>query len=77
MCFTRVVDRHQVGTCALDVSAENLDAWTLLDVMVCNDDINDSWVMDHVDPQNLEQIQNAEADIEDIVTTTFSTLDEV
>jgi len=77
LCFTRVVDRHQVGTCALDVSAEDLDAWTLLDVMVCNDDINDSWVMNHVDPKNLEQIQNAGAEIEDIVTTTFSTLEEV
>merc|ERR1711944_359869 len=53
LCFTRVVDRHQVATCAQDVSIESLDAWTLLDVMVCNDDINDSWVIDHVNPRDL------------------------
>jgi len=83
LCFTRVIDRHQVATCAEDVafeSLDDLDAWTLLDVMVCNDDINDSWVIDHVNPRDLPpplQPSEAEHEIEDVVMTTFSTLEEV
>ena len=41
-----------MSSCAETVGVTNatqLDAWSLLDVMVCTEDKNDKWVLDHVD----------------------------
>lgn len=29
--------------------ADDIDPWTLLDMMVCTEEINNQWVLDHVD----------------------------
>ena len=51
LCFTRVVDLAQIQSCVteIEITGETeVTAGTLLDVMVCNERINDKWVVDHI-----------------------------
>jgi len=53
-CFSRVVDKEEVITCSSELEdnltdADDIDPWTLLDMMVCAEEINNQWVLDHVD----------------------------
>ena len=55
LCFTRVVDVAQIQSCVkeMEISGETeVTAGTLLDVMVCNERINDKWVVDHININN-------------------------
>jgi len=60
-CFSRVVDKEEVITCSTDLSDEltdvdDIDPWTLLDVMVCAEEINNQWVLDHVDQTQVDMV---------------------
>jgi len=51
LCFTRVVDMAQIQSCVTEMEImEETEVTTgsLLDVMVCNERINDKWVVDHI-----------------------------
>ena len=68
-CFSRVVDKEEVITCSSDLGddltdVDDVDPWTLLDVMVCAEEINNQWVLDHVDQTQM-----------DIVTTSMPQID--
>lgn len=55
LCFTRVVDLAQIQSCVteIEITGETeVTAGTLLDVMVCNERINDKWVVDHININN-------------------------
>ena len=52
LCFTRVVDMAQIQTCVQEMEIAEVTAGTLLDVMVCNERINDKWVVDHINISN-------------------------
>ena len=52
LCFTRVVDMAQIQTCVQEMEVTEVTAGTLLDVMVCNERINDKWVVDHININN-------------------------
>ena len=52
LCFTRVVDMAQIQTCVQEMEITEVTAGTLLDVMVCNERINDKWVVDHININN-------------------------
>ena len=52
LCFTRVVDMAQIQTCVQEMEITEVTAGTLLDVMVCNERINDKWVVDHINISN-------------------------
>ena len=48
LCFTRVVDLAQIQTCIQEIEVTEVTVGTLLDVMACNERINDKWVVDHI-----------------------------
>ena len=51
LCFTRVVDLAQIQSCVteMEITEETeVTAGSLLDVMVCNERINDKWVVEHI-----------------------------
>ena len=51
LCFTRVVDMAQIQSCVteMEITEETeVTAGSLLDVMVCNERINDKWVVEHI-----------------------------
>ena len=51
LCFTRVVDVAQIQSCVTEMEMTEeteVTAGSLLDVMVCNERINDKWVVDHI-----------------------------
>ena len=52
LCFTRVVDMAQIQVCVQEMEITEVTAGTLLDVMVCNERINDKWVVDHININN-------------------------
>ena len=52
LCFTRVVDMAQIQVCVQEMEITEVTAGTLLDVMVCNERINDKWVVDHINISN-------------------------
>ena len=52
LCFTRVVDMAQIQVCVQEMEVTEVTAGTLLDVMVCNERINDKWVVDHINISN-------------------------
>ena len=57
-CFSRVVDKEEVITCSSELEdnltdADDIDPWTLLDMMVCAEEINNQWVLDHVDQTDM------------------------
>lgn len=63
LCFTRVVDMAQIQDCVKEreITGETVvTAGTLLDVMVCNERINDKWVMDHINMNVTESEQTVE-----------------
>ena len=67
LCFTRVVDVAQIQSCVkeMEITGETeVTAGNLLDVMVCNERINDKWVVDHIN------INNTMITIEEEVETT-------
>ena len=51
LCFTRVVDVAQIQSCVTEMEMTEeteVTAGSLLDVMVCNERINDKWVVEHI-----------------------------
>ena len=42
----------QIQTCVQEMEITEVTAGTLLDVMVCNERINDKWVVDHINISN-------------------------
>ena len=51
LCFTQVVDMAQIQSCVteMEITEETeVTAGSLLDVMVCNERINDKWVVEHI-----------------------------
>ena len=52
LCFTRVVDMAQIQSCVQEMEITEVTEGTLLDVMVCNERINDKWVVDHINISN-------------------------
>ena len=51
LCFTRVVDMAQIQSCVTEMEImeeTEVTAGSLLDVMVCNERINDKWVVEHI-----------------------------
>ena len=63
LCFTKVVDMAQIQDCVKEreITGETVvTAGTLLDVMVCNERINDKWVMDHINMNVTESEQTVE-----------------
>ena len=51
LCFTRVVDMAQIQSCVTEMEMTEeteVTAGSLLDVMVCNERINDKWVVEHI-----------------------------
>ena len=42
----------QIQVCVQEMEITEVTAGTLLDVMVCNERINDKWVVDHINISN-------------------------
>ena len=89
LCFTRVVDRHQVEECSRHLEVAQVrtvnivrkifskrrtnivkvDAWTLLDVMVCNEAANEEWVVDHVTIGREDTAEHSGEEVEETTDT--------
>ena len=68
-CFSRVVDKEEVITCSSELEddltdADDIDPWTLLDMMVCAEEINNQWVLDHVDQTDMDKTRQLVLDLE-------------
>ena len=72
LCFTRTVDRHNVETCSAGVTPDMVSAWTLLDVMACGQEINDRWVVNHVEDPLLDNQDYDYSDLSQQTTTDSS-----
>ena len=68
LCFTRVVDLAQIQACVQEIEVTEVTVETLLDVMVCNERINDKWVVDHINTNNTNTMTAIEGQEEETKT---------